>query len=126
LRILPAPAYDDDIELGFITAKKHGEADKGQAVLVKNGQIIAREGKSGTSAMIREKAVTGSILVKVSKPQQEETLDLPTIGPETIQLCVQKNMKGIIGEAGKTLVVEQDKVKQIADQHGLFVFGALP
>ncbi|MEM8833415.1 MAG: UDP-2,3-diacylglucosamine diphosphatase LpxI, partial [Pseudomonadota bacterium] len=88
--------------------------------------VIAREGKQGTSAMIRENGQMGAILIKACKPQQDRALDLPTIGPETVLLCAQKNMKGIIGEAGKTLIVEQDRVKQIADEKGLFVFGAAP
>ncbi|MEM6810952.1 MAG: UDP-2,3-diacylglucosamine diphosphatase LpxI [Pseudomonadota bacterium] len=122
-KIMPAPKFDDEIELGFIAAKKHGEADKGQSVIILNGNVIAREGKSGTSAMIREHGRKGAILVKACKPQQDRNLDLPTIGPETAQLCANRKMRGIIAEAGATLLVDRAKTAQIADQHQMFIMG---
>lgn len=122
-KFLPASIYDEDIEMGFIAARKHGEVDKGQAVIVKRGNIIAKEGRSGTSAMIKGHGQAGAVLVKACKPQQDKNLDLPTIGPETVRLCAAKKMAGIVGHAGETLVVDKEQTIALAEKHNIFIFG---
>jgi DUF1009 family protein len=122
-RYLPPPVTDDDIELGMIAARKLGEADKGQAVIVKNGSIIGREDKSGTSALIRAHGQPGAILVKMCKPQQEKELDLPTIGPETVRLCANRKMAGIVGQADATILADREETIKLAEAANMFVFG---
>lgn len=113
----------DDIILGMTEARKWGEKDKGQAVIVKDGIVIAREKVSGTNRMIERHGAENAILVKMCKPQQDPDMDLPTIGPKTVQLCAEKRMAGIIGQAGHMLIAEQDKVISFANQSGLFILG---
>ena len=113
----------NDVELGIQESQKLGAADRGQAVIVKNGNIIAREDKRGTSAMIKRYGCAEAILVKTCKPQQDRDLDLPTIGPNTAKLCAEKGMAGIVGQAGATLMVERDAVVKVADEHNFFVMG---
>ena len=112
-----------DIQVGLKAARELGEKDIGQAVIVKEGQVIGEEDKKGTSALIKKYGVEGAILVKTCKPQQDKNLDLPTIGPETARLCAEKKMAGLVGQAGQSLLVERDETVKIADQYGLFVLG---
>lgn len=112
-----------DIQVGLKASQELGAQDIGQAVIVKAGEVIGREDRKGTSALIRKHGTEGAILVKTCKPQQDKDLDLPAIGPETAKLCADKNMAGIVGQAGHTLMVEQDEVIQIANDNGLFVIG---
>jgi DUF1009 family protein len=121
----PPPFYDLTIELGFISAKQHGAADKGQAVIVRNNQVLAREGRGGTSQLIIHEGQPGSILVKVCKPQQDRDLDLPTIGPETVRLAIGRKMAGIICEAGATLIVDRPQIERILKQHGQFFLAGI-
>lgn len=116
-------APHDDVILGINEALDWGSKDKGQAVIVHNGQIIARENKRGTNYMIKHYGVADSILVKMCKPQQDIDMDLPTIGPNTVQLCADHSMAGIIGHAGNMLIAEQDKAITLADQNNLFILG---
>lgn len=116
-------SFHNDIILGVHEALEWGEKDKGQSVLVKNGQVIAREGNNGTNKMIETYGEQDAILVKMCKPQQDNDLDLPTIGPKTIQACADKKMAGIIGHAGHMLVAERDDVIQLANQHNIFICG---
>lgn len=116
-------AYANDIKIGILAAKELGEKDIGQAVIVKNGQVVGKEDAKGTSALIQAKGSAGAILVKMCKPQQDLNLDLPTIGINTIELCHKMKMAGIVIDAQKSLIVDKPKVKQYADKHGLFVYG---
>lgn len=112
-----------DIQLGVKESQLLGQQDIGQAVIVKNGQVIGREDKKGTSHLISTYGEAGAILVKSCKPQQDRDLDLPTIGQETAELCAKAGMAGIIGQASHTLLVDKEFVKAIADSHGIFVVG---
>lgn len=124
-RIAPREADMRDIEVGVQSALDLGQADIGQAVIVCDGSILAREGPAGTDALIRgvgRSSRTGAILVKTTKPQQDRRADLPVVGPETIKLCAASGFKGIAVEAGGTLVLDQDSVIALADEAGMFVY----
>lgn len=112
-----------DIALGLAAARAHGLADAGQAVVVRDGAVMDREDAEGTDALIRRNAVRGAVLVKTAKPQQDRSLDLPAIGPETIRNCIAAGFAGIAVEAGATLVAEKKQVIDLADAHGLFLIG---
>lgn len=111
------------IQLGIQQARKLGLEDLGQAVIMKGREVIAREDSKGTSALIRKHGCEGALLVKTCKPQQDRDLDLPTIGPETVKLCAEKKMSGIVAQAGASLLVERQEVVRIADANGIFVIG---
>lgn len=115
--------YEADITAGVTTAKKLGLEDKGQAVIVKGGEVVAREDKRGTSAMIRKHGQEGALLVKMCKPQQDHALDIPTIGLETLKLCADKQMAGVVGEAGATYLVNDEECTQYATQNNLLLIG---
>lgn len=117
-----------DIKRGWSVAKILGQVDVGQAAVVQNGLVLAVEGIEGTQALIErsvslKRAGSKPILVKVSKPQQERRVDLPTVGPNTIDQLVAAGFGGIALEAGGTLMVHSTEVIAKADAAGLFVVG---
>jgi DUF1009 family protein len=118
-----ADHHHADIQLGVEEALALGQRDQGQAVIVKDGHVIAYEDKRGTNKMIELHGEEGAILVKLCKPQQDHDLDLPTIGPKTLRRCAAKKMAGIVGHSGKMLVAEQNEVIKLADENELFVWG---
>lgn len=120
---VPLKGSELDVQIGIKAARELGVADIGQAVLIKNGEVIAREDQSGTAALIKFHGEEGAILVKMRKPQQDIDLDLPTIGPNTVQQCAAKNMIGIVAQAENTLMVERDEIRTLADQNNIFVLG---
>lgn len=122
-KVQPAAKHQADIKLGLKEARAWGKADKGQAVLVKDGNIIAREDKKGTSAMIKKYGQVGAILVKTCKPQQDRDLDLPTLGLQTVGLCADQKMAGIVGHAGQTLAVDRYAMIEKADDANMFLMG---
>ena len=111
-----------DIEYGYEVAKKVAGLDIGQTVVVKNKMILAIEAIEGTDEAIKRGcslAKSEVIIVKVSKPSQDERFDIPAIGENTI-LTLAKYGGGILAfEAGKTIVTNKEKVIEVADRNNI-------
>lgn len=123
-----------DIELACKAALAAGELDMGQGAVVAANRVIAMEGPEGTSEMLsrvhtiklakRARWKTGQgVLVKCSKPKQDIRFDVPVIGPATIKQVKDAGLSGIAVEAGKVLLLEQDKLIELADKENIFVLG---
>jgi lipid-A-disaccharide synthase len=124
-RIVPDSNVAADIALGLAAAREHGARDRGQAVVVAAGRVVDREGPDGTDALLQRcvgRAAAG-VLVKTSKPGQERRADLPTIGPDTVVAAAAAGLKGIVVEAGATLLIDRPGITMAADRAGLFVVG---
>ena len=113
----------EDIHIGLSEARAIGTQDLGQSVVVLNEQILGVEDEYGTNALITRVAQKGAILVKSSKPQQDRTLDMPTLGPETIRLCAQMGYAGIAAEAEGVLLVDRDEMIKAANEAQIFLVG---
>jgi len=99
--------------------------------VVRAGQVVGVEDAAGTDALIRRCAAAPQeaprgVLVKMTKPQQERRVDLPAIGPATIEAAAAARLRGIAIEAGATLVLDRDAVIAAADRAGIFVVGIKP
>lgn len=116
------------IDKGVAEARAHGLKDHGQSVVMAGNFVVGREDRSGTRALIErmEKLKGDKILVKMVKPQQDRALDLPAIGPDTIDQAHRAGFKGIAVTAGACLVIDRDAVIAKADKYGLFVVGVSP
>jgi len=127
-RLGPDPAAEADIALGIREARKLGARDRGQAVVVQQGAVLATEDSTGTDALIaRVKGLKrpgpGGVLVKTAKPAQERRADLPTIGPNTIEEAAASGLRGIAVEAGATMLIDRAAIVAVADRAGIFVVG---
>jgi UDP-2,3-diacylglucosamine hydrolase len=127
-RLTPSAKDKKSIEAGLHAARALGRADIGQAVVVQNGVVIAREGLAGTDALIQsievdQHSADKPILVKSSKPQQDRRADLPVIGPETVAACVSNGFGGLAVEAGGALLIDPFIISELADEGGIFVVG---
>jgi len=118
-------------------ARELGRLDIGQGAVVCDGLVLAVEAQEGTDAMLRRvadlpAAIRGAsdaprgVLAKAPKPIQETRVDLPTIGLGTIQRAARAGLAGVVGEAGRLLVLDRAEVIALADELGLFVFGVEP
>lgn len=123
-----------DIQLALAATQKLGELDIGQAAVAVGGRVVALEGAEGTDAMlercaelrrigrIRAKNKVG-VLVKTAKPDQDLRVDLPTVGPLTIERAGAAGLAGIAIEAGGALISDREETLRLADAAGLFVVG---
>ena len=57
------------------------------------------------------------MLVKVSKPDQDFRFDVPVVGPQTIETCAAAGVGGIAIEAGKTLLLDKERVVELCVKH---------
>jgi len=118
-----------DARLGFTVAKEVGRWDIGQSVVVKRGTVLAVEGVEGTNAAVRrggELGGTGTVVVKVSKPQQDLRFDVPAVGPDTIAVMREVGASVLALEAGKTLMLDKPELLLAADAQGISVVGLSP
>lgn len=127
-RVIPTAQDTADIKRGVEVAKKLGEADVGQAVVVQQGLVLAVEGIEGTDALIRrskelKRKGSRGVLVKVAKPQQDRRADLPTIGPDTVRAVAESGLAGIAVQADSVLFSESERAVKLADQLGVFIVG---
>lgn len=128
----PDAAHLDDIRLGFRVAHTLGALDIGQGVVVARHYVLAVEAAEGTDAMLSRcrdlnkwgfKSRKG-VLVKAPKPGQDLRLDMPVIGPRTVELAAEAGLAGIAVAAGAVLLAEQQELVEKADKLGLFLYGA--
>jgi DUF1009 family protein len=117
---------NEDVELGWKTAKEMARLNVGQTVIVKNGTILAVEGFEGTNEAIKRGgalAREGAVMIKVSKPDQDMRFDVPVIGLETIRVASEAKIRVIALEAGKTLLLERDAIVDLARSAGISIVG---
>ncbi|MCA6261813.1 LpxI family protein [Phenylobacterium sp.] len=134
-RHAPDAAHQADIRRALEIARRIGELDIGQGAVVCDGLVLAVEAQEGTDAMLRRvaeevaPALRGEagrrrgVLAKAPKPIQETRVDLPTIGPATVRGAARAGLAGLVGEAGRTLVLDREGLVALADELGLFVLG---
>jgi DUF1009 family protein len=123
----PSSQVVDDIEFGWPIAKKLGELDIGQALAVKEKEVITVEAIEGTANMIDRAGLFcksgGWTLIKTSKPNQDMRFDVPCVGPDTIRSLAQNGGKCLVVEAGKTIIIDKPDTIKLANQLGISILG---
>jgi len=123
-----------DARLGFAVRLVLGPLDAGQAVVVAGGRVLAVEGAEGTDAMLQRVAglpgrdragAPCGVLAKGPKPGQELRVDMPAIGPRTIERAAAAHLAGVCVEAGAVLILDRPDALRLADAAGCAVL-ALP
>ncbi len=122
-----APSVENDIEFGWQIVKKLGELDIGQAIAVKEREVLAVEAIEGTAEMIERAGELcksgGWTLIKASKPNQDMRFDMPCVGPDTIKSMAENGGKCLVVEAGKTVIIDKPETIKLADKLGITVLG---
>ena len=126
----PAPTKIswDDIKRGLRVLNSLGPCDVGQSIAVQEGIVLAIEAIEGTDQMIEragslQRNVSGPILIKISKANQDKRVDLPTAGPETVNNAIRSGFQGLALEANNSLLLDKDRVIKIAEKNSFFVIG---
>ncbi len=126
----PSKALQKDIEFGWHIAKEMGRLDIGQAIAVKEREVIAVEAIEGTDRMIERAGQLcrhgGWTLIKVAKPNQDLRFDVPTVGPDTIENLHRHGATALVFEAGITLAIDMEQMVARADRYGMVVLAHEP
>jgi UDP-2,3-diacylglucosamine hydrolase len=124
-RRVPDEAESKDIAYGRCIAREIARMDIGQSIAVREQACVAVEAMEGTDAVIRRAAaITGNqriTVIKVSKPNQDMRFDVPVIGLPTVQLMAEVNASALAIDAGKTLLIDRDKLVDFANQHNISI-----
>jgi DUF1009 family protein len=132
----PTAEEQQDLTYGRAVARALAGYDIGQTVVVAGQACVAVEAMEGTDATIeRAGAILRSLegdgeastlarrltVVKVAKPAQDIRFDVPVIGPHTIQTMSRAGATCLSIEAGRTLIFDLAKVKQLAAAAGIAI-----
>ena len=123
----PTESELKDIEFGLTIARLVAGIDIGQTVVVKEKAIVAIEAMEGTDRAIArggQIAREGAVVVKTSKPAQDNRFDVPVIGPRTIQTMARVKAACLAVTAGKTLIIDREKTVSLANKAGICLVAA--
>jgi UDP-2,3-diacylglucosamine hydrolase len=133
-----ASAEDEtDIAFGARLLEALSSFDVGQGAVVAAGRVVAIEAAEGTDAMlarVAEMRLSGrlrfagpaGVLLKAPKRGQDLRLDMPAIGPKTIEGAAKAQLRGVAAAAGQVLILDRERCAREADAARLFVAGFAP
>ncbi len=123
----PGPSVQGDIDFGWPIVKKLGALDIGQAIAVREKEIIAVEAIEGTAMMIERAGGLcrkgGWTLIKAAKPNQDMRFDVPCVGPDTIKSLAANGGRCLVVEKGKTIIIDKLQTIELADKLGVALMG---
>ena len=61
------------------------------------------------------------VVAKVAKPSQDLRFDVPAVGTDTIKAMIENGAGALVIEAGRTLLVDRDKVMALADANNIAI-----
>jgi len=117
----------NDIEFGWQMVKRLADLGIGQAIAVKEKEVIAVEAIEGTAEMIERAGrfckSGGWTLFKASRPNQDMRFDVPCVGPDTIRSLSKNGGKCLVVEAGKTIIIDKPETIKLANELGITLLG---
>lgn len=130
----PSKVDMKDIRKGIRTVLALGEMDIGQGAVVAREYVLCVEAAEGTDNMLKrakELSQWGKgwlnkrhgVLVKLPKPNQELRIDMPTIGPRTIELIADAGLNGLAIVEGRVLMSQKEETIKLANKLGIFIIG---
>ncbi len=133
-----APSENErrNIEYGRTVARRLGEYDIGQTVVIAEAACVAVEAMEGTDATIeRAGEIMRSLqpegeastlsraltVVKIAKPKQDMRFDVPVVGVKTIETMARAGASCLAIDAGRCLLLDGAEVIVAADRAGIAV-----
>ena len=125
----PNKHNEKDIIHGLSVVKMIGILDIGQCVVVDNNRVLAIEAAEGTDLMLdrvkiiknKHKSIKSGVFIKYSQEIQDNRIDMPTIGPVTIQKVYEAGLSGLVISSGSVIVHDYIEVCRLLDNYNLFL-----
>ncbi|VGO21367.1 LpxI family protein [Pontiella sulfatireligans] len=118
----PTEREQADIELGLKLVRGTSDFEIGQTVAIKDGIIIAVEAWEGTNQTIKRAGKVGKagcVIIKVPKTGHDMRFDIPVVGAKTFKVMKKAKVSCLAVEAGKTILLEKEKLIALADQYNM-------
>ena len=110
------------IKKGKAYFNKTKSLDHVQAIVVKDGKILAKEGREGTKKMLSElKKNSDGILIKLPKKKQDLRMDLPTVGLQTFKDIKKYGVRGVVLQSKKNIFLDKIKCIKFANKNKIFI-----
>lgn len=140
--LLPSLVAEDGLAAGVVPGERDlKDADRaieilhcisaldiGQGCVVAGGQCLGIETVQGTDALLSFVAASGDwhrngargVYVKAAKTGQDLRIDMPAVGPGTIEGVAKARLAGLVVEAGRVLILDRERTLALAERKGLF------
>ena len=125
---------EEEIEAGIKIFLNYAKLDVGQSLIYQGGGCLGMETITGTDEMLKalinfrkknnnksQKIFSGGILIKGSKPDQILHIDTPVIGPNTIKLAKKAQLKGLVIESHKVILLNKDLLLDMLRGYNMFL-----
>jgi len=115
----PSKSQLHDVEYGMSLAKNVSELGIGQTVVVKEKIILAVEAIESTDETIRRGGKYcngGAVIAKASKSDQDFRFDVPTVGPDTIDVLIESRASVLAIEYGRAFLINPELTIRKADE----------
>ena len=106
--------------------------DNAQSVVSVNGYIIGIEAVEGTDALLKraynlrknlnQLENKSGFLTKIPKKNQSKLIDLPVIGPKTLNLINKANLKGVAIDYKNTIIYKREEVLKLKKKYQLKIY----
>lgn len=129
----PTKADEKDADRAALIVESLGRVDVGQGAVVQQGLCLAVEALPGTDAMLAGVAAMAAglrpdpargrgVFYKAPKPLQDRRIDLPTLGPQTVDRAAAAGLAGIVWQAGGVIALDLPAMRAVAEARGLFLW----
>lgn len=126
----PTAGQRADAEFGWAMLKEILRLDVGQAIAVRERDVIAVEAVEGTDRMIERAGALckspGWTLLKGARVGHDRRSDVPTIGAETIRKVHEHGGRCIAIASGDVIMIDKPETIRLADDLGVAIIGLAP
>jgi DUF1009 family protein len=107
-----------------------GASDVGQSAIVQNGRVLAIEAAEGTNAMIArskdliDRSAGLAVFIKMQKSEQDQRLDTPFIGLDTVYAAAAAGI-GVLAIEAQNVMLADDlhAITTACENHGIALVG---
>ncbi len=126
----PTAEQRADIEFAWPLLTEILRLDVGQAIVVRERDVLAVEAVEGTDRMIKRVAetcrATGWTLLKGARSGHDRRSDVPTVGVQTIQNLYDNGGRCLALASGDVIMIDKPQMLALADRLGVAVVGVAP
>lgn len=129
-RTAPSAQHNADIAFGMPIVRRLSDLNIGQAIAVKEREVIAVEAIEGTRAMIGRAGLlcpAGKwLLMTVARRPGVDAPDYPCVGVDTIEQLKAHGGTCLAVEANRVFLLERDSLFASAERAGIAIVGVAP
>lgn len=129
-RRAPDAAQQADLDFGWPILEQVVELHVGQAIAVRDRDVLAVEAVEGTDRMIDRAGelcrARGWTLLKTAARDHDRRADVPTIGVQTVERAAAMGCRCIAVGAGRVILLDKAAVVAAADRLGVVLIGRPP